>query len=49
MMFKYSIYQIICMLSEFIPEILFSCNGSYFNMFVVSSYYVACHCNLDCV
>ena len=48
-MFQYSIYQIICMLSELIPEILFSCDGCYFNLFAVPSYYAACHCDLDCV
>ena len=49
MMFQYSVYQIICMVSELVPEILLSCDKCYFKMFAVPSYYVACHCNLNCV
>ena len=41
MMFQYSVYQIICMLSKLIPEILFSCDECYFKLFAVLSYYVA--------
>ena len=49
MMFQYSIYGIICMLSKLVPEIFFSCDGCYFKVLTVPSYYVACHCDSDCV
>ena len=49
MMFQYSIYHIICILSKLISGILFSCDGCYFNMSVICSYYAACHGDLDCV
>ena len=49
MLFQYSIHWIICMSSDLIPEILFSCDGCYSNMFVAPSYCAACHCDSDCV
>ena len=48
-LFSYFIYRIICMSSELIPEILFSCDGCCFDMFAVPSHYVACHCDSDCL
>ena len=48
-LFYYSIYRIICMLSELVPEILLSCDGCCFNMFAVPSYYVAWCCDFDCI
>ena len=46
MIFQYSVYHIICMSSELVPEILFSSDGCYLQMFAVPNY-AACHCDSD--